>query len=218
MAQERCLRAETATRQPIGASAPGGPLSDSTALRGSLSISRRIRRFTPEEDALIRNWPQDRSLRELAQLLGREYGTVKVRYWRLRGIKTQRQPRPSSRRSQRGTPDERQRLQALWKLLLVTLHLRRHHLLRGELATAPNWAERLLQAVARHARRQASMGLPSLLDDPGFLDEFFQPPLAGALGAGLVPDLPNGPGAARPESQHGSQRSKPAPSPGADAP
>lgn len=189
----------------------GGLHGDSTALWGLLSIPRQIRPFTPEEDEIIRNWPQDRSLRELAETLGREYGTVKVRYWRLRGLKTRPQPRSSRRRARRGSPEDWQRIRNLCKLLVVTAHLRRESRLRGELATAPSWIERLLQAVSRHARRQRSLGQPSFLDEPDFLDEFFRhhspgnklPPLADALGAGPEPQDPNGPGAAWPESQHG---------------
>lgn len=45
----------------------------------------RIRRWTPEEDAQIRSWPEERSIRDLAETLHRDYGTVKRRYWELRG-------------------------------------------------------------------------------------------------------------------------------------
>lgn len=138
----------------------------------SLSIPRTIRPFRPDEDAIIRSWPPERSLRELAQTLGREYGTVKVRYWRLRGLKTLPQRRSSRR--WRPTDQDRCRIRNLLKLLVITQHLRAEHRLRGQLATDPDWVSRLVEAASRHARRQRRLDQTSWLEDPDFLDEYFQ--------------------------------------------
>lgn len=121
--------------------------------------------WTEEEKELLRSWPKDRTLIELAELLGRSYGGVRIQHYRLIGPRNGRKKKTNKKERQLKnrflTEEERIRFRNFVYLILKVQQMKE----KGNLIIDDDWFGLFFQSTGSFLRRRRKQGDYNILDE-----------------------------------------------------